>query len=124
MSYTKNTWQTGDIITAAKLNHIEDGVKANDPFVIEITAVDDNPDETGAYPITCSAPFSDIVNHINDAVVIFMGAKQTGNFTTSIDGNGTIVGVTFSSVTYDFSSGMITVLGFNQDNYTAKFREV
>ena len=26
MSYTPNTWQSGDIITAAKLNHIEDGI--------------------------------------------------------------------------------------------------
>ena len=26
MSYVKNTWQTGDIVTAEKLNHLEDGV--------------------------------------------------------------------------------------------------
>lgn len=26
MSYTKNTWATGDTITAAKLNNIEDGI--------------------------------------------------------------------------------------------------
>ena len=26
MSYDKNTWQTGDVITANKLNHIEDGI--------------------------------------------------------------------------------------------------
>ena len=26
MAYTKQTWQTGDTITAEKLNHIEDGV--------------------------------------------------------------------------------------------------
>ena len=26
MSYTKQTWETGDTITAEKLNHIEDGV--------------------------------------------------------------------------------------------------
>ena len=28
MSYTKQTWQTGDTITAAKLNHMEDGIAA------------------------------------------------------------------------------------------------
>ena len=27
MSYDKNTWQTGDVITANKLNHIEDGIE-------------------------------------------------------------------------------------------------
>lgn len=26
MSYDKNTWQTGDVITAEKLNHMEDGI--------------------------------------------------------------------------------------------------
>ena len=26
MSYDKTTWQTGDVITANKLNHIEDGI--------------------------------------------------------------------------------------------------
>ena len=26
MSYSKQTWQTGDTITAAKLNHMEDGI--------------------------------------------------------------------------------------------------
>lgn len=30
MSYTKNTWVTGDIVTAAKLNNIENGVYNND----------------------------------------------------------------------------------------------
>jgi len=28
MSYTKNTWATGDTITAAKLNNMEDGIEA------------------------------------------------------------------------------------------------
>ena len=26
MSYEKQTWQTGDVVTAEKLNHIEDGI--------------------------------------------------------------------------------------------------
>ena len=29
MSYEKQTWQTGDTITAEKLNHIEDGIGEN-----------------------------------------------------------------------------------------------
>lgn len=28
MSYTKNTWQSGDVVTSAKLNHMEDGIEA------------------------------------------------------------------------------------------------
>lgn len=27
MSYTKNTWANGNVITAAKLNHMEDGIE-------------------------------------------------------------------------------------------------
>lgn len=36
MSYTKNTWQTGDIITAEKLNNIESGVEASgaEPLIV------------------------------------------------------------------------------------------
>ena len=30
MSYEKQTWQNGDVITAAKLNHIENGIDAVD----------------------------------------------------------------------------------------------
>ena len=26
MAYEKQTWQSGDVITAAKMNHIEDGI--------------------------------------------------------------------------------------------------
>ena len=28
MSYVKQTWQTGDVVTSAKLNHMEDGIAA------------------------------------------------------------------------------------------------
>ena len=35
MSYEKQTWQTGDTITAEKLNHIEDGI-ANSILVVTV----------------------------------------------------------------------------------------
>ena len=34
MSYTKQTWNTGDVITAQKLNHMEDGIGGGNPFFI------------------------------------------------------------------------------------------
>lgn len=38
MSYTKTTWQTGDTITAEKLNHIEDGIAdSGSVFNINVT---------------------------------------------------------------------------------------
>lgn len=41
MSYTPNTWQTGDTITAAKLNKLEQGVAAGS-LVVNITYDDQN----------------------------------------------------------------------------------
>lgn len=34
MAYVKTTWQTGDVITAEKLNHAEGGIEAHDPFIV------------------------------------------------------------------------------------------
>ena len=34
MAYVKNTWATGDVVTAAKLNNMEDGIANNDVFVV------------------------------------------------------------------------------------------
>lgn len=38
MAYTKNNWQTGDTITADKLNNMESGIEnANEPFIVTCT---------------------------------------------------------------------------------------
>ena len=37
MSYSKTTWANGDVITAAKLNNIEDGIAANDTAISGLT---------------------------------------------------------------------------------------
>ena len=37
MSYTKQTWVTGDTITAEKLNHIEDGIGSGGSLIVEMT---------------------------------------------------------------------------------------
>lgn len=38
MSYTPTEWQTGDTITAEKLNNMEDGIEnANEPFIVTLT---------------------------------------------------------------------------------------
>ena len=43
MSYEPNTWATGDVITADKLNHIEQGISG---VVFHITAQDNTLDAT------------------------------------------------------------------------------
>ncbi|MBO5662611.1 MAG: hypothetical protein J6S12_01980 [Alphaproteobacteria bacterium] len=34
MAYTKTVWETGDIITAAKLNNMEDGIEEHDAMIL------------------------------------------------------------------------------------------
>lgn len=41
MAYEKQTWATGDTVTAAKLNHIEDGIAANNKFIVTLTPNDE-----------------------------------------------------------------------------------
>lgn len=36
MSYTKNTWQPGDVITSEKLNHLEGGVEEAAPIIFHV----------------------------------------------------------------------------------------
>lgn len=43
MAYEKQTWQTGDVITSAKLNHMEDGIaNIGDTLVISGFSRDEN----------------------------------------------------------------------------------
>ena len=39
MAYSKNTWATGDVIDAAKLNNIEDGIAANDTAIAGLAPI-------------------------------------------------------------------------------------
>lgn len=57
MSYTPTNWQTGDTVTAERLNKMEGGIElANDPFVVTLTptaqdlsgTMDKTPDEIDA----------------------------------------------------------------------------
>jgi len=40
MAYTKREWENGEIITAAKLNNMEDGIEANDQAIGDLTDLD------------------------------------------------------------------------------------
>ena len=44
MAYEKQIWANGDVITAEKLNHIEDGITSNNAWIIEMTLVQDGYD--------------------------------------------------------------------------------
>ena len=47
MAYTKNTWNTGDIVSSQKLNHMEDGIAdASAMMVISVTLDEQTETET------------------------------------------------------------------------------
>lgn len=63
MSYEKQTWATGDIVTADKLNHMEDGISAvggGYDAEFHVTIVDDAP------VITTDATYSEFVQKLTD----------------------------------------------------------
>lgn len=37
MSYVKTVWETGDVITAEKLNNAESGIEAAQPFIVRVS---------------------------------------------------------------------------------------
>lgn len=66
MSYTPTNWQTGDTVTAEKLNKMEQGIEnANDVFVITLTPT--NQDFSG----TIDKTYEEIVAAVNSGVKIF-----------------------------------------------------
>lgn len=48
MAYTKNTWNTGDIVSSAKLNHMEDGIaNSENVFIVGGVTLDQDYNITG-----------------------------------------------------------------------------
>lgn len=60
MSYTKQNWQTGDTITAEKLNHMEDGISGG-VLVVLITVGPPESDEQDP-ALTADVPFETVKN--------------------------------------------------------------
>ena len=61
MSYTKQTWATGDVITASKMNHMEDGIASGGAYVFR---------STGS-PRVLDKTFAEIKDMIEAGVVLY-----------------------------------------------------
>lgn len=72
MAYEKQTWVTGDTITASKLNHMEDGISSNEVVFIELQY---EPISQALANLTIS--FNDIVSYITDNKMICAKAVIT-----------------------------------------------
>ena len=73
MAYTPTVWETGDIITAEKLNHMEGGIDANDTAVL---ALDANIGEMSALDTTAKNSLVAAVNEVNSDVSNVTDAAQ------------------------------------------------
>lgn len=63
MAYSKNTWQSGDVVTSAKLNNIENGI-ANASGNIAYTIEGSN--------VVLSASFDDVLEMVGNGVIPFI----------------------------------------------------
>lgn len=100
--YTKQTWADGDIITAAKLNHIEQGIVDSDckQFPVTVTQAQGSNDFT----YTPDHTYSEVMSLINDGYYpVYRLIYITGE-------------IGFSSV-IDYTNNAISVV-INKDTYT------
>lgn len=72
MSYEKQTWKTGDIITSEGLNHIEDGIANNQIVIIDATVNIKEIDGNIAKIVTLTKTFQEIQNLINNNIFCFI----------------------------------------------------
>ena len=120
MAYSKTTWATGDVIDAAKLNKIEDGIAANDaaiggiaPYAAEGTEGDDD-------SITLNKKAGELYTAIagNKLVKIEMSPAENVSLehlvpvsALKVDNNGT--------VTYDFRLILADTAAYSVEDLSA-----
>ena len=72
MAYDKNTWKSGDVVTSAKLNNIENGI-ANCNGLITGTY------DEGTGAVTLSVSYNDVLAMINTGIFPFIVQEQPDN---------------------------------------------
>ena len=79
MSYNKQTWKSGDIVSSEKLNHIEDGIanQKSDIMFVHVTIDPENilffDEETRitTYGLTVEESYEDILQAMQEGKIIF-----------------------------------------------------
>ena len=111
MSYTKHTWETGEIITADKLNNIENSISKiseNTIMVINIST------QTGRFDKT----WQEIFNHINNNGIAF---TKTSYDNGAIIINDIVTSITNINGNYSLQTNNIElpISVLNPDDYPA-----
>ena len=66
MAYAKQTWANGDIITAEKMNHIEDGIESTSSGGITIANIAVSSMTTG----TCDYTYQELMDKVNNGETV------------------------------------------------------
>lgn len=69
MAYEKTNWQTGDVITAEKLNHMDQGIEDNSTYIIDLTSRTwvqqaDSTTDFAIYPVMDTEGSIDLFNKV------------------------------------------------------------
>lgn len=81
MSYTKTAWTDGDVISAEKLNHIEEGVSESPDIIVVHFTIDY---EQSPVAVTADKTFNELKTAIENGVVV-LGVDTDGQtYTTSV----------------------------------------
>lgn len=121
MEYNKTSWQDGDVITAEKLNNLEDGVEASQ---IPITYLYFNFDYTTRKYQTDQMTYEELSNRViynGDVYVVFNSSADHVKHTSFVpvknyyDNTGHLIGLGF--YVFDFWSDSSTVSGLSCKMY-------
>ena len=120
MAYTKNTWKKGDVVTAAKLNNLEDGVSEGLLKVFKVT------DTVDGATHTLDKTWKEISDAVADGCVPFIFTTYL-NTQPEASYDGTIiaivtcvqtvtVGATVTYVVYSFNGESSSEYACNSEN--------
>lgn len=111
MAYTPTEWVTGDVITAVKLNKLENGVAAIDGVMV-VPAEDDGTNTT------LTATYAQIAAALSAGIPVFIKVSLTEseNYYFFVFNNGIVSGDTdsYNINAFDFGSG--TTSEFSTDS--------
>ena len=120
MSYTPNTWVTGDTVTAEKLNNIESGIENTNIFYIHLNptaqdmsgTMDETPAEILAAVSAGNRIYGEIVG-LNGIVVFTQfleipdtGVSCVGQFLYNVGGQDMLVNVMTSATNQTYTTGL------------------
>lgn len=77
--YEKQTWVTGETITAEKLNHMEDGISSGEILLVHVRR-----DLGQSSTYTVDVPYTDAVSTIQTKPVLYQIKTYTENSVTAI----------------------------------------